>query len=68
MTKRPELPPPLDRILSMAEVVRLTSYSRSSIYRLEGDGKFPKRIKVGDNKIGWWESVVRAWLDGRPLA
>jgi len=33
------------------------------ILRLEKKGKFPKRIKVGERRVGWWLHEVMAWLD-----
>src|SRR5262249_1414330 len=34
------------RLLSMRQVVELTTYSRPSIYRLVAEGRFPKPIKL----------------------
>jgi len=37
-------------------------------------GKFPKRIKIGERRVGWWLHEVMAWLDqksgkgGEPVA
>jgi len=43
-------------------------YSREHLYRLEKSGKFPKRIRVGPNRIAWDESEVDAWLEERRQA
>lgn len=51
-----------DRILSISETIALTTYSRASIYRLMKAGTFPKAVKLGQSKIGFWQSEVYDWL------
>jgi hypothetical protein len=38
-------------------------YTAQRIVRLEKQGKFPKRIKVGERRVGWRSEEVVAWLD-----
>ena len=40
-------------------------YSRQHIGRLETDGKFPKRIQLGQCRVGWLESEVDDWITER---
>lgn len=56
------------RLLSMADVMTLTTYSRASIYRLIATRGFPRPIKMGDVKIAFLADEVEAWLKGRPRA
>jgi prophage regulatory protein len=42
---------------------RLVPYCPQHILRLEKKGKFPKRIKIGERRVGWWLHEVMAWLD-----
>jgi prophage regulatory protein len=35
------------------------------IYRLESEGRFPRRIKLGIRAVGWIESEVEAWIRER---
>jgi len=42
--------------------------SRSQIWRLEKAGKFPKRIQISDNSVGWDEASVEDWLQSRKSA
>jgi len=37
-----------------------------SAWRWERQGLFPKRLRLGPNRIGWRESAIRDWLDSRP--
>lgn len=47
------------RFGSLAEIVGL---SRTTIYRLEQQGQFPKRVKLGSNSVAWRMSEVLAWM------
>ena len=53
------------RILSKKEVRHLVLYSPQHIARLERDGKFPRRVRLGQCRVGYIESEVLAWLDER---
>jgi prophage regulatory protein len=39
--------------------------SNPHLLRQEAEGKFPKRIKVSENRVGWLEEEVDAWIDAR---
>jgi prophage regulatory protein len=53
------------RILSMRQLRELVLYSPQHIARLEKAGKFPKRVKLGQARVGWIESEVLDWLQER---
>jgi prophage regulatory protein len=40
-------------------------YSPQHIARLEAAGLFPKRIRLGQNRVAWLLSEVEEWLDVR---
>ena len=40
-------------------------YSPQHIARLEAAGQFPKRIRLGQNRVVWLLSEVTEWLDAR---
>jgi prophage regulatory protein len=50
------------RFGSLAEMVGL---SRTTIYRLEQQGLFPKRVKLGSNSVAWRMSEVVSWMSAR---
>lgn len=50
------------KLLRTAEVCARVGYSRVHIQRLEKAGKFVKRVHVGENRIGWFEHEIDAWL------
>lgn len=39
--------------------------SRQAIWRMEREGTFPKRTKIGTVSVGWLEHEVEAWLADR---
>ena len=40
-------------------------YSFQHVARLEKAGRFPKRIRLGQNRVAWLLSEVEAWVDER---
>lgn len=54
------------RVLTMRQLRELVPYTPQHIYRLEAAGKFPKRVKIGANRVGWRYVHVLEWLRERP--
>jgi prophage regulatory protein len=40
-------------------------YSRRHLYTLESERKFPKRVSLGENRVGWIESEIDSWITQR---
>jgi prophage regulatory protein len=55
------------KFLRIRQVMQMTGLSRMTIYRLEKDGKFPKRRQLSKNSVAWLESDIAAWADSRPV-
>ena len=55
----------VDRIISGREVREMVSYSLMQIWRLERDGRFPRRIKLGPGRVGWSLREVQDWIAER---
>ena len=53
------------RILSKRQLKELVLYSPQHVARLEKAGKFPKRVQIGPNRVGWVEAEVLDWLQDR---
>lgn len=54
-----------ERILSSKEVLKIIPYSPSHIWRMEQQGRFPRRVKLGANRVGWLESELSNWIKAR---
>ncbi len=55
----------LDRVIREPECEKITGLSRTSRWRLERDGLFPKRRQISPNTIGWLQSELAEWLEQR---
>lgn len=53
------------KILRKQEVCERVGYSGMHLSRLEKAGDFPKRIQVGPQRVGWLESEINEWIEGR---
>ena len=54
-----------DRFLREPEVHRLTGLSRTTRWRLERAGKFPRRRVLSENARGHLASEIAAWMAER---
>jgi prophage regulatory protein len=54
------------RILREREVAELTHRSRVSRWRDERAGRFPLRVRIGPNAVGWFADDIQVWLEARP--
>jgi prophage regulatory protein len=57
--------PRLPRLLPFREVSQRVALSRSTIWRMERAGQFPKRRRLSVNKVAWWEPEIEEWLRSR---
>lgn len=55
------LPSPL-RVIRLPEVKQRTGLSRSSIYRLMAEARFPQSCKLGERIIAWVEVDIDSWF------
>ena len=53
------------RFIRFGVVRDRTGLSRSTIWRLERSGGFPKRRRISLNAVGWLESEVDEWVQTR---
>lgn len=56
-----------NRLCRAKDVMQLTGLSRSYLYALAADGKFPKSVPLvpGGTSRAWVESEVQEWIDQR---
>ena len=53
------------QMLRLPEVVRRSGLSRSTIYQLAAEGKFPRQVRVSENVSAWVASEVDEYLAER---
>jgi prophage regulatory protein len=47
------------------EIARRIPYSQNQIRRLEAQGTFPKRVRIGANRVAWVREEIEQWLNDR---
>jgi prophage regulatory protein len=55
-----------ERFLRLRDVMQRVSLSRTTIYRLIGEGgRFPAPVKLGERASAWTESSITEWINQR---
>lgn len=55
-----------NKALRLPAVIEKTGLSRSSIYRLIQEGKFPPPVKLSARASAWFERDIDEWLNALP--
>lgn len=55
----------IPKLLRYEDMKRIFGISRSSLYRWEKEGDFPKRVQMGANSIAWKQEDVMEWINKR---
>ncbi|WP_082151457.1 AlpA family transcriptional regulator [Caenimonas sp. SL110] len=63
----PDLPHGTPQIIRRPTVERKSGLSKSQIYALMADGKFPRPVSLGNRAVGWVASSVDNWITSRPI-
>lgn len=53
------------QILRLPEVKARTGLSRSTLYQLIRDDKFPRPVALGARAVGWPADEVAGWIEQR---
>lgn len=63
---------PDDRLLAWREVRAVTGLSRTTAWRLQNAGEFPRPVPISPGRVGWWQSELDAWkaerVERRPFS
>lgn len=55
------------RIIRKPELFSKIGLSEATIWRMEKSGKFPRRLQLGGNSVGWFDTEIDAWLEKKSL-
>ena len=55
----------MTRLLSKKDVRSRVLFSPAHIDRLEKAGLFPKRVRLGQNRVGWVEQEIEDYIQER---
>lgn len=56
------------KIIRFDQVQQLVPLSRTTLWRMERERAFPRRVKIGPNSVGWLEHEVYQWIASRQQA
>ncbi|MCV0394120.1 MAG: AlpA family phage regulatory protein [Rhizobiaceae bacterium] len=56
------------KIITYNELKELVPLSRSHLWRLEKRSLFPKRIRIGERRIGWRLADIEDWVRAKEAA
>lgn len=54
-----------ERFLRFGAVADMIGLSRSTIWRMEQEGRFPKRVQLGAKSVAWRLSDLNTWMSER---
>jgi prophage regulatory protein len=57
-----------DDLILLVDLQRMLPLSRSTIWRLERDGRFPRRILISAKRVAWRRGAIQAWIAQRTIA
>jgi prophage regulatory protein len=57
--------PQHSRLITKAELRRIVPYTPQHILRLEKQGVFPRRVRLGANRVAWLLSEIEEWIAAR---
>lgn len=52
-------------LLSIKQVQERIPYSATHLWRLERNGKFPRRVKIGPGRVGWLSDEIDEWIESK---
>lgn len=55
-----------ERLVSMNQVMEITTLSRRTLLNLEARGEFPGRVQITEGRKAWYLSEVVAWVNNIP--
>lgn len=53
------------RLITRAELRSIVPYTPQHVLRLEKRGMFPRRVRLGANRVAWLLSEIEEWIAAR---
>ena len=47
------------------EIAQRIPYIQNHLRRLEAKGSFPKRVRIGANRVAWVRQEIDSWIEAR---
>ena len=55
----------LPELILTSEIAQRIPYSQNHLRRLEAKGSFPKRVRIGANRVAWVRQEIDSWIEAR---
>ena len=52
-------------LILTSEIAQRIPYSQNHLRRLEAKGSFPKRVRIGANRVAWVRQEIDSWIEAR---
>ena len=52
----------MNKLISIKEACRITSLSRTTLWKMVNAGQFPKPVSLGCDRKAFLESEIQAWI------
>ena len=56
---------PLSRLIRIKEVLQLIGLSKTTLYKMIQEGKFPQSVAIYGSAVGWKQDEVADWINSR---
>ncbi len=56
------------RLITRRELSLIIPFTLQHILRLEKSGQFPRRVRIGQNRVAWLLTEIEAWIAERKAA
>lgn len=53
------------KIVRLPSVMEVTGLSRSTIYKMISEQRFPTSVRLGQRSVGWLETDIAEWVESR---
>mgnify|MGYP005663931563 CR=1 FL=1 len=53
-------------IIGPKQTEKRVGFSRSTMWREEKAGRFPQRVQISPNRVGWFEDEIDEFIESRP--
>lgn len=57
----------MDRLVRNPECTKITGIGKTTRWKLEKRGEFPRRVRISDRAVGWRFSELQAWVKSKKL-
>lgn len=55
----------MQQLLRLPQVRERTGLSRSTVYRLQENGEFPRSVALGPRSVAWVAREIDQWIEDR---